>query len=263
MVPEGGSLQGFRNLAAKEHGSWWKTRTWLMQVLIWGAIVNGLLAIILWVAPAQNRQEMSGAELLRVALELAFTIGAMAPAVGIVIIGQDAIIEEKQTGTAAWLLSKPISRSAFILAKFSAHALGALVTMVLIQGALAYAQITLATHQSIPVLPWLGGMGLIFVTLMFYLALTLMLGTFFDSRGPVIGIPMLLIFGYQLFLGIAPFLAKVLPYALTVSLGSTPSMAVQLVNGQPITDWMPLLFTVAWTIVFAAVAVWRFQREEF
>jgi len=55
-----------------------------------------------------------------------------------IIIAQDAIIGERQSGTAAWVLSKPVSRPAFILSKLVAGAIGLLVTGIVIQGVVAY-----------------------------------------------------------------------------------------------------------------------------
>lgn len=265
-VPAGGRLQGYGNLARKENGTWWRTRMWLVQILIWGAIVNGILAMVLWSTPAGDpaAAQAQSADKLETALTLFFIMGTLAPAVGVVIIGQDAIIQEKQSGTAAWVLSKPISRSAFVLSKLSAHALGILVTMVLIQGAIAYGQISAAVGQPLPLLPWLGALGLLYLQLVFYLALTLMLGTIFSSRGAVIGIPMAVLFGYQFILGLLPRLGDVLPYVLTLTLGPTrPALAMQLVQNQPLGSLLPIALTVAWIILFIGIAIWRFGREEF
>ncbi len=263
-VPSGGMLQGYGNLAAKETGSWWKTRKWLAQVLIWAGIVNGILAMVLWVAPQSSAEVRApGRDLLQSALELLMVMGSLAPAVGVVILGQDTIIDEKKSGTAAWILSKPISRSAFVLAKFFSHALGVGVTMVLIQGAIAYAQIAARTGQRPALLAWLGALALLYLFLLYFLALTLMLGTFFSARGPVVGIPLALLFGYQLFTGALPQLAYVPPYLLTISLGPThPAVALQLLAGKPLDSPLPIVLTVACIALFIGVAVWRFRREE-
>src|SRR5512135_751411 len=44
-VSSRGWLQGFGNLFANENERWWKTPRWLVQVLVWLVVVNGLLAI--------------------------------------------------------------------------------------------------------------------------------------------------------------------------------------------------------------------------
>jgi hypothetical protein len=62
--------------------------------------------------------------------------GGLFAAAGVAIKAQDALIGEKRSGTAAWVLSKPISRYAFLLAKFAADVIGVLITMVIVQGAI-------------------------------------------------------------------------------------------------------------------------------
>lgn len=263
-----GWLQGFNNLFRNENRKWWKTRMWLVQTLIWLAIVNGMLALVIVVAPqadaAQSGSVPDALEQFTLGLTIFFTFVGLAPAVGVVIIGQEAIIQEKQSGTAAWVLSKPASRPAFILSKLSADALGILVTMVLAPGLVAYLIITGVTGRSLPVPGFAAGLALVYLALLFYLALAILLGTFFESRGAVIGIPMLLIFGYQIFIGLAPWLAKIMPWNLTIDLPpEMPSLAVALANGQTLPTTMPLIATLLWALLFTVVALWRFDRQEF
>lgn len=277
-VPERGWLQGFGNLTRKENRRWWRTGQWLWQTIIWLALVNGMLALVIIVAPRAEaaeaqRQASEGRAveglpdqppLDQTGLMIYFTFSGMAIAVGVVILGQEAVILERQTGTAAWVLSKPVSRSAFLLSKLAANAMGILVTMVLVQGAVAYGILYFATGTAYPVGGFLAGMALVYLTLLFYLALTLMLGTLVSSRGVVIGLPLLLIFGYQLFLSVAPWLMTVMPWGLTNSLSEAqPGLALVLAQGQPVTDWLPAIATALWTAVFVGVAVWRFGREDF
>lgn len=277
-APNQGWLQGFSNLTRKENRRWWRTWRWFRQTLIWMAIVNGMLTLVLVVAPraeSAEAQRQTGAireaeglpaqpPLDETGLTIFFIFSGLAIAVGVAILGQEAVILERQTGTAAWVLSKPVSRSAFILSKLVADALGILVTMVLAQGAVAYVIIYSATGTAYPIGGFLAGMALVYLTLLFYLTLTVMLGALFNSRGVVIGLPMLLIFGYQLFLGLAPWLRDVMPWGLTLSIGQTqPAMAILLAQGQPVSNWLPLIATTLWIMLFTGVALWRFQAEDF
>lgn len=259
---ERGWLSGYHNLVAKENRHWWKTSQWWTQILIWAAIVNGMLAMLMLIVPQMDAEAEAIA--LPEALEIFFVFVALAPAVGVVLIGQEAIVEEKQMGTAAWVLSKPVSRSAFILSKFIADALGVLVTMVLAQGLIAYLILYLATGEFLPPMGFIAALALVYLVLLFYLTLTLLLGTLFDSRGPVIGIPMGLVFGYQLILGMAPWLANVLPWNLTMTVGpDRPSLAATLAQGRPLPTLGPIIGTLALSVLFIAVAIWRFNQEEF
>ena len=94
-------------------------------------------------------------------------------------------------------------------------------------------------------------------------ALTTMLGTFFSTRGPVlgiaIGVAIASMFGIgQLFAGFMPWLTLILPEAL-------PGLVSALVQGQAIPAvWpVPIVVVSLYTVLFVALAIWRFNREEF
>ncbi len=86
---------------------------------------------------------------------------------------------------------------------------------------------------------------------------------FFFSRGPVIGITLLILFGFQIFTSLAPGLLKVMPWMLTLSSGTELSFAAMLALGQRLPSMLPIYATVGWCLLFVVVAVWRFNREEF
>jgi ABC-2 type transport system permease protein len=200
-----GGLQGYRNLSRNELASWWRTGTWWRQALIWVAIIDGMLAMVLMVVPQIEAKEKSAAVQAdqNFGLMMFFTMLGMAPAVGAVIIGMEGILDEKLKGTAGWLLSKPVSRTAFIVSKFAPNALGILVSMMLIPMLVGVGLFALA-GEPVDILRFTGGTLLGYLQILFYLALAIMLSTLSNARGLVIGLPMGLIFGYQLFLGIAP-----------------------------------------------------------
>lgn len=87
---------------------------------------------------------------------------------------------EKDRGTAALMLSKPLRRTAFVLAKFSSLALTFALSLLL-AGAAGYCY-TWALFGP-PDLPgWLGLNALIFVFLLVYVALTLLCSTLTKSQ---------------------------------------------------------------------------------
>ncbi len=85
-----------------------------------------------------------------------------------------------------------------------------------------------------------------------------------DVLEVVIGIPLALLFGYQLFLGVAPWLAEIMPWALVVNAqpDSLP-ISVALALEQPLPSTTPVIGALLWSALFVAVALWRFNREEF
>ena len=191
-------------------------------------------------------------------------IAGIATAIGVAVLAQDTLIAEKQSGTAAWVLSKPVSRGALILSKVIANSAGILISMVIIPGIIAYLIIYFLAGKAFPLLPYAGALGLFFVSLVFWLTLAIMLSAMSDKRGLAIGIPLFLILGFILFVEIAPWTVNYMPWSLTNAVSATqPAMAVALVLGQPIPTLTPLIGSLIGCLVFTTIAILRFQKEEF
>ncbi|RPI32378.1 MAG: hypothetical protein EHM70_09085 [Chloroflexota bacterium] len=256
MVQSRGWSGGLRNLLRADFGKWFRTRLWWVQGLIWTGVINGILAGVLWSSP-EGPDAGTG-------LMLYSIFSAMFPSIAIVIIMQDAIVGEREAGTAAWVLSKPVSRYAFVISKLLPNLVGVLVCMLLFPGVVAYAQISVAAGQLLDPVRFLAAMGILWIYLSYYLTLTLMLGTLFNHRGPVIGIALGLAFGQQILFGLAPFLLKVLPWTIAMPAGDSDNSIVGAVlRGLPLPDMTPLIVTSISIVVFIAVALWRFEKEEF
>ncbi len=269
MVNERGWRAGLFNLVRKETLDWWGTRTWLVQSLLWLAILNGFTLSVIFMTSDPASWTGADPETLRqladkttIPLDKFFQIAGIAMTIGIVVLAQDEIIGEKRSGSAAWILSKPVSRSAFVLSKLLGNLPGILVTQVLLQGAICYAMVSINRGSALPVIGFLGGLGAITLALLFYLTLTLMLGTLFESRGAVMGIPLTIIMGFPIFPLILPASFRLLPYALTLDGGGASSVALALTMGQPIPSLLPVIASAAWSVLFICVAIWRFRREE-
>ena len=246
--------RGLNNLFRAELGRWFGTKMWWVQIIIWAAIINLILLPI-------ALDEGEGPELVTI---FNIFLGVFA-AIGACIIMQGTIVGEKQSGTAAWVLSKPIARQAFILAKLFANSIGIAVTIVLAQGLIAYGIITIITDSSLAPLAYMGGLGVQMVNLLFYITLTLMLGTIFNRRGPVIAIPMVFLFAQQFILGLAPTLEYVLPWTLAIpSIDEQySSIAAAVMTGTEPFSYLPVLTTLGASLLSIAVSLRAFEREEF
>lgn len=267
-------LGGFTNLWNKENRRWWGTRYWLVQLIIWVLIINGITFAIyqLPVEEMYGTGDTSTAEQAEVELmtqhpELLglipfMRLAGMGMVIGVLVIAQGAIIGEKQSGTAAWVLSKPVSRSGFVLSKLAGFGLGIFGVMCVLVGTILYMQIWLTTGVHIPLLRYAGMIGLVFLTLFFYLTLSIMLGTIFNSRGALIGIPLVLVFSYLIIPNLPAWLIAIMPWNLLDNL-TYPSLALTLVQGQPLPTVVPIISTAAWCLVFIVIAIWKFGREEF
>jgi ABC-2 type transport system permease protein len=254
---ERGWRRGLGNLMSAGFAAWWSTNLWWVQTLIWTGIINFILAGLLWGAEAFEPQE---------APALFALFGGLFPPIAVTIIMQDAVVGEKLSGTAAWVLSKPVSRTAFILSKLIPSAVGAVLTMNVFPGVAAFLQFTLAGAAPNP-LNYLLGLGVLAVNLLYFLTLTVMLGVLVNNRAAVIGVPLALAFGQQYLLGMIPPLRHVLPWTLVLpppgSEGLGGAIAASIMAGQPLPSLTPLYAALLSIALFTCVAIWRFQDEEF
>jgi ABC-type transport system involved in multi-copper enzyme maturation permease subunit len=249
---------GLGNMLAKEMGAWWRTRRGWVQCLIALLLLNGTIALNL----------KDGGRVMNAAVNF-LVIAALCVPFAAISLGQDSILGERHSGTAAWVLSKPLRRPAFILAKLIAHGLGLLLAWVVLPGAIAYFQLAAASRGQLSGSGWAAAMGLYYLNLLFYLTLSLMLATLFNGRGPVLGISLVVAWsGPMQFIAqpmqkYAPWLDSILPWRLLMDVGHEGPLAGYLALGQPLPTVAPIIATVLWSALFVAVAIWRFRREEF
>jgi ABC-type transport system involved in multi-copper enzyme maturation permease subunit len=255
LVTERGWQRGFTNLLDNELSRWWKTRMWWIQALIWVGMIGFMLSAVLFSSPDFKLED---------GLMIYAVFAGMFPAVAVVIIMQGVLVGEKRDGTAAWVMSKPVSRPAFILSKVLANSLGMLVTMVVLPGLVAYALFFIRTQTPLDPLRFIASLGVFFLNHLFYLSLTLMLGSLFANRGPVIGIALATLFLQQYLVGLLPVLRYLIPWTLVVPLNNeTNAIVPALLSGQPIYSSIPLVAVALECVLFVLVAAWRFNREEF
>jgi ABC-2 type transport system permease protein len=256
-VQEHGWRQGFNNLLGKENRAWWGTRRWLVHSLVWLAIVNGFLLLMLWVVPASDPQESLP---LEAAIEMFVILSGVFTTIGVIVLAQGAIIGEKRSGTAEWIMSSPVSRPAFIISKILANAWAIFLIMVLLQGVVFYAQLSLYEKTPLAVGPFVAVMVIQSLHLFYFLTMTLMLGTFFSSRGPVIGIALAVLIGQDI---VAQLLARPLPWLHLILPQELMVNASLVANGKPVDSWVPVIVTSIMSVLFIVAAIWRFEREEF
>lgn len=250
---EHGARRGLANLLRKEAAAWTRTRLGLVQLVLWPALLLGLQAL-----PLLAMRDVFTAEFgspADAALDMFLSLGALAPAAGAVILAHGAIIGERQLGTAAWVLSKPVSRSAFVLAKLAVLSAGLLLCAVALPAVLSYGLQALERGAVLPPLPYLAATGLLALHLLWYLSLTLLLGTLTNARGAVLALPLVALVGGDVLIGAWPALAEAGPWLLG-------RMAVVLATGGPLLSVWPIVSTAAASVLFVALALWRFGREE-
>lgn len=168
------------------------------------------------------------------------------------LVTMGVVAQEKDRGTAALILVKPISRRTFLGAKFVAIALSFLVGLV-VAGLGAY-YYTLVLFEALDPLRWLALNGLMWLFLLVYVALTLFCSTLSRSQVVAGGLAfalLVLVTG----LGAIPRVGDYVPNHL-ISWGSA------LVAGRAGTAW-PALGVSLGMIAVALVGSWLvFRRQE-
>jgi ABC-2 type transport system permease protein len=253
-----GWRMGLVNMLAKENIAWWRTRRWWVQCLLWVVLLNG----------AAFEVNILGDMSVQSAMVSFFMMAALGLSISAISMAQDAILGEKHSGTAAWVLSKPLRRPAYLLSKLLSYSLGFLVTGIIVPAFVLYFQLSLHGYRSLTPLGVAGAMSLVYLNLFFYLTLAFMLAALFNGRGPILGITIgLLLTG--LFFGLMPpvklttFLMIFMPWRLLFPFGAWNPLAANLFVGAPLPVVSPIIATVLWCLLFTGLAIWRIRREEF
>jgi ABC-2 type transport system permease protein len=168
-----------------------------------------------------------------------------------VLMAMGAVSLEKDKGTAALMLVKPIPRSVFLLAKFLALGLTFAVGVIL-AGIAAY-YYTLLLFGPLSLSAWFALNGLLLVFLLVYVALTLLCSTLTESQVVSGG----LAFGVVVVLsglGAVPRLGKGLP-------GQLNTWAGNLVTGTTEPAWIALGVSMG-LIVAALLVAWQVLEHQ-
>jgi hypothetical protein len=152
-----------------------------------------------------------------------------------------------------------VTRRAYVLAKMAAHAVPILLLLVGLPSAVVYGLLSLRMGAPFPLVPFLSAVGIMAAHTLFYFTLTLMLGTMFTHRGPILGIALGSVLGGGLIGGLIPALFYVTPWKLA-------EVAWVTATGQAIAADLRIssvVATVVWSVVFIFVALAKFEKMEY
>lgn len=253
-VETNGWRGGLRNLLRKELGQWWTTRMWWIQTLVWVLLLNGITTVVMLDAAG-----LAPDEVVQEAVQTFLLVAATTVGIGVVLGIQGSVVGEKEMGTAAWVMSKPASRASFVLAKLIAHSVGFLTTAIVIPSIVFLVEARYLLTAPIDYAPFGVAVAVLALSVVFYVILTIALGTMFKGRGPIAGIGVGFILAGQFFKGMLPLsLVMATPWllgdvAFSFAIGTQPEFNRSI----------PIVATAIASVLFVGLALWRFEREEF
>ncbi len=181
---------------------------------------------------------------------------------GVILLGMGAVAGEKERGTAAMALSKPIPRWGFVLAKMTAQAL--LHTVGLSAGALFAFGYTWVLFEPLPLGPFAFVNLLLWAWLMVYVAVTLLGSTLAATTGAAAGLAVALS-GLLLLAGQIPTVGQLAPGGLIAwasAIGPGFQGLAPLADGIPYTNAGALAMAGVLTALALVAAVGAFEAQE-
>ncbi len=169
-----------------------------------------------------------------------------------ILLTMGSVAKEKEMGTAAMVLSKPLPRWVFILSKFTALALAFLGCLLVASlGAYYYTVILFSTPQ---LAVWLQMTIALWCVTLVYVAITLLFSTLLRSSAAAAGLAFGIMIIFSL-LGTVPVLEKLTPgYLLT--------WAGRLFTPDPISGWYPWLISLGIILLSLVAACMAIERQE-
>lgn len=241
--------RGFHSIYHKELSAWFGTHRWINQFIIWMALT---LAPALMVPAATNDR---GAAVL----SLFLWSGSNMMSIGTILLTQGTIVEEKLTQTLMWIFSKPLSPAGFILGKFAAYAvfIGAIVIGAPSIVAYLYA-IFAGLPTSISLLNYLVGVGMVYLVLLFVLALTILLGVLCDKIAAVTALALTIFFSGSSMQSISE-IRWLEPYTVW----ALQHNSYETMSGKfPSTAWVAMVSAIISIVLLLTIAIAWMKRSE-
>ncbi len=254
-------MTGLGGLLRGELTRWFGSRG-LVHLVVWTALIQGLLY---WdtVSSTDPLADWRGFDLL---IHLWWVAGPLA-AIG---VAQNALIEERHNDTAPWVLSKPVTRSSFVVSKIVSDAGGLIVIAVVLQAIIA--RIWLPNSEPAVGLPirapdtsrYLVVIGVAALVIVLFVAMTVFLTTVLPWRAPAAGIGLIA----WMVIWSAPnqFIEEYTIGGLVtgeIQGGTMKPIAEYLVFETPLEPISSLWWTAIAAFAFTVASALVFRREQF
>lgn len=169
----------------------------------------------------------------------------------------DAVSRERAVGISAWILTKPVSRPSYLIAKAAAHTAINLVTLVVIPTTI-WLVLTLVLFVDVPTARILLAASILGIEVFFLSFVTIALGVPFRSVTPITLIALAVWFlpNFVPAIGSLRWTYRILPSYLPVS---AVSAAIDEMSGATLT--VPVAAVII-TVALTALALLQFERQE-
>lgn len=241
----------------------WLGRRGLVHLIAWSVAIQGWMY---WdtVVDAKAMDGWRGFD----ALIQMWWIMAPLAAIG---IAQNALLEERHNDTTAWVLSKPVSRPAFVVSKILGDAMGLIAIAVVLQGTILYLWLPRVDPDvGLKIMrPDLGRyaavLGVLSLAVLFFVALTICITTIVPWRGPAAAVG-LMVWGVIWAAPTANFERFTMGGLVTGEFDSPRRMkpiAEYLVFDTPLEPTSSIVWTLIAAVAFTVLGALVFRRQQF
>jgi ABC-type transport system involved in multi-copper enzyme maturation permease subunit len=227
-------LLGLRNLVRKDLAEWIHgKRSWIVLGVVVTIFVLAAAnaAITAWAVasfPAEPGEGPAEIASMRPLDNVLFAIGTQFIVLATIFATMSLLIAERDSGTLAWTISKPVSRTSVLVSKWLTATLALWVVAVVVPIIVTTAVVTVL--YGLPELATVAALAVTLITVpAFYVAVALTAATFVPSQAAVGAIGMAVFAAPLVIGGLVPVLVPFLPgsifdWAVAVSTGGAASI---------------------------------------
>ncbi len=253
-------MSGFSAFLGKELQEIRKTwRIWVIPgMLLFFAVSSPLLALLAPALISSMAQSQPGVTITLPPATWADAYGQFLKnlnqivLIAVVITGAGAVSSERASGTAVLTLTKPIARSAFVLAKILSQSILLVACSAL--GAIVCAALTRVIFGPAPLWPFADAVLLWLAYALLLVTVMTLFSVWFPARGAAAGAGLAFLF--------LSFLIAIWAPAVRYTFAGLLPAAGKALVGQPPPVFWPLVTAATVSIVNAAAAVRLFKRQE-
>jgi ABC-type Na+ efflux pump permease subunit len=241
----------------------WLGRRGLIHLIAWTVVIQGVLYVDT-VHNSDAAADWRGFDLLVHLWWIGVPLTSIA-------IAQNALVEERADDTAPWVLSKPVSRSAYVVGKILGTTIGIVAIGIVLQAAIAYAWLPAVEPETgLPIArPELGHyvvvLGVLALVALMFVALTVSLTTIVPWRGPAAAVGLVV----WILVWTAPHerIEQFTIGGLLVGELDQPRrmkpLAEYLVFETPLEPTSSIVWTLIAALAFSALGVLVYRRQQF